>query len=59
MWRGDIYYGAEADEPGWALLNTADIGASMRLVPVEDDDEEPLEGPDAFVARGGRWPAQR
>jgi hypothetical protein len=39
----DIYYDAEVDEPGWALLNTADIGASMRLVPVgqavEDGNE--------------------
>ena len=30
----EVYYDAEADEPGWGLLNTADIGASLRLVPL-------------------------
>jgi hypothetical protein len=30
----EIYYDAETDQPGWALCNTADIGADMRLVPL-------------------------
>jgi hypothetical protein len=49
----DIYYDAEVDEPGWALLNTADIGASMRLVPVgqavEDGNEIRVPYHRAFV----------
>jgi hypothetical protein len=28
----EVYYDAEADQPGWGLVNTADIGVSMRLV---------------------------
>ena len=30
----ELYYDAETDEPGWALCNAADIGRSMRLVPL-------------------------
>ena len=66
----DIYYDAEADEPGWALLNTADIGASMRLVPigqaVEDGNEIRVPYHRAFVeaapgmGTGGRlWPQEQ
>jgi hypothetical protein len=66
----DIYYDAEADEPGWALLNTADIGASMRLVPigqaVEDGNEIRVPYHRAFVeaapgmGAGGRlWPQEQ
>ena len=65
----DIYYDAEADEPGWALLNTADIGASMRLVPaaeaVEDGNElrvpydrAVVEGAPGMDADGRLWPQE-
>jgi hypothetical protein len=36
----EIYYDAEADQPGWALCNTADIGTSMRLVPLGEAAED-------------------
>jgi hypothetical protein len=34
----DIYYDAEADEPGWALLNTADTGGPGPRPPRSDLD---------------------
>jgi hypothetical protein len=65
----EVYYDAEIDEPGWALLNAADIGASMSFVPlaeaVEDGNEIRLPFDRAFVQRapgmepGGRlWPQE-
>jgi hypothetical protein len=43
------YYGLEYTSASLVDLDEDD----------EDDDEEPLEEPDAFVARGGRWPDLR
>jgi hypothetical protein len=32
----EVFYDAEADEPGWGLVNAADIGVNLRLVPLAD-----------------------
>ena len=64
-----VVQGAPGLEPGgrlwpqeeaelYAYYGLAYTGASLVDLD-EDDDEEPLEEPDAFVARGGRWPDLR
>jgi hypothetical protein len=60
----DVYYDAEIDEPAWGLLNAADIGASMSLVPlgdaVEDGNEIKVPYDRAFVQRApGMEPGDR
>ncbi len=60
----DVYYDAEIDEPAWGLLNAADIGASMSLVPlgdaVEDGNEIRVPYDRAFVQRAsGMEPGDR
>jgi hypothetical protein len=65
----DVFYDAEDDEPGWALLGMPDVGAGTRLVPiaeaVEDGNELRVPYDRAFVERapgmepGGRlWPQE-
>jgi hypothetical protein len=65
----DVYYDAEDDQPGWALLEVADPGAGTRLVPiaeaVEAGNELRVPYDRAFVERapgmepGGRlWPQE-
>ena len=65
----DVYYDAEDDEPGWALVDMADTGVSARLVPVgeavEDGNELRVPYDRAFVEDapgmepGGRlWPQE-
>ncbi|HEV8651281.1 MAG TPA: PRC-barrel domain-containing protein [Actinomycetes bacterium] len=36
----EVRYDARTEEPGWALVNLADIGHDLRLVPVVDAEEE-------------------
>ena len=60
----DVYYDAEIDEPGWGLLNAADIGASLSLVPlgeaVEDGNELRVPYDRRFVERApGMEPGDR
>jgi sporulation protein YlmC with PRC-barrel domain len=65
----DVFYDAEDDEPGWALLSVADVGVSTRLVPiaeaVEDGNELRVPYDRVFVEGapgmepGGRlWPQE-
>jgi hypothetical protein len=65
----DVFYDAEDDEPGWALLELAGAAAGTRLVPlggaVEDGDELRVPYDRAFVEGapgmepGGRlWPQE-
>ena len=65
----DVFYDAEGDEPGWALLATAGTGPSTRLVPiaeaVENGNQLRVPYDRAFVERapsmeqGGRlWPQE-
>jgi PRC-barrel domain protein len=36
----DVFYDAEDDEPGWALLGMPDVGAGTRLVPIAEAVED-------------------
>ena len=36
----EVRYDARTEEPGWALVNLADIGYDLRLVPVVDAEED-------------------
>jgi len=36
----EVRYDARTEEPGWALVNLADIGYDLRLVPVGDAEED-------------------
>jgi hypothetical protein len=65
----DVFYDAEDDDLGWALLNMADIGASTRLVPVaeavEDGNElrvpydrAMVEGAPSMDPGGRLWPQE-
>ncbi len=36
----DVYYDAETDQPGWALLDLSDAGGDTSFVPVADAREE-------------------
>jgi hypothetical protein len=63
----EIYYDAETDQPGWALLDVADIGGGTSFVPLTGADEQgdairvPYDRPRVLRAPGmpaaGRlWP---
>jgi sporulation protein YlmC with PRC-barrel domain len=36
----EVRYDARTEEPGWALVNLADIGYDLRLVPMVDAEED-------------------
>ena len=65
----DVYYDAEEDDLGWALLKMAGVGASTRLVPVaeavEDGNElrvpydrATVEGAPSMDPGGRLWPQE-